>query len=115
MIQLNNKNYTCPVDVTLTLIGGKWKILILSHLNQFGDRSFSQIRDNLPGVSEKMLTQQLKEIPEIIMWGMDSLQAYNPKGNFPIIQYNLRINMEAVFTVVFFIKEARSVQASGQG
>ncbi|MBI3482236.1 MAG: helix-turn-helix transcriptional regulator, partial [Bacteroidetes bacterium] len=62
MIELNNRKYTCPVDVTLGLIGGKWKILILSHLHQFGDRSFSQIRDNLPGVSEKMLIQQLKEM-----------------------------------------------------
>ncbi|MVT09199.1 winged helix-turn-helix transcriptional regulator [Chitinophaga tropicalis] len=62
MIRLNNKTYTCPVDVTLSFIGGKWKILILSHLNIFKDRGFSEIRDNLPGVSEKMLVQQLKEL-----------------------------------------------------
>ena len=62
MITLNNKTYTCPVDVTLSLIGGKWKILILSHLHQFERRGFSEIRDNLPRVSEKMLMQQLKEL-----------------------------------------------------
>jgi DNA-binding HxlR family transcriptional regulator len=62
MIELNDKKFTCPVDVTLSIVGGKWKILVLSHLNQFGNRSFSQIRDNLPGVSEKMLNQQLKEM-----------------------------------------------------
>jgi DNA-binding HxlR family transcriptional regulator len=62
MIKLNNKNYTCPVDVTLSLVGGKWKILILSHLNQFERKSFSEIRKNLPGISEKMLIQQLKEL-----------------------------------------------------
>lgn len=62
MIKLNDKTYTCPVDVTLSMIGGKWKILILSHLHQFGKRGFSEIRDNLPKVSEKMLTQQLKEL-----------------------------------------------------
>lgn len=62
MIKLNDKAYTCPVDVTLSMIGGKWKILILSHLHQFGKRGFSEIRDNLPRVSEKMLTQQLKEL-----------------------------------------------------
>jgi DNA-binding HxlR family transcriptional regulator len=50
------------VDVTLSMIGGKWKILVLSHLHQFGKRGFSEIRDNLPRVSEKMLTQQLKEL-----------------------------------------------------
>lgn len=62
MIQLNNKRYTCPVDVTLSFIGGKWKLLILSHLHQFKRRGFTEIRTNLPGVSEKMLSQQLKEL-----------------------------------------------------
>ena len=62
MIRLHNKTYTCPVDVTLGFIGGKWKLLILSHLHQFDKKSYSEIRDNLPGVSEKMLSQQLKEL-----------------------------------------------------
>ncbi len=62
MIELHEKTYVCPVDVTLSMIGGKWKILILSHLHQFGRRGFSEIRDNLPKVSEKMLMQQLNEL-----------------------------------------------------
>lgn len=62
MIQLKNKQYTCPVDVTLGLVGGKWKILILSHLYQYKKRGFVEIRNNLPDVSEKMLSQQLKEL-----------------------------------------------------
>jgi DNA-binding HxlR family transcriptional regulator len=62
MIELNDKKYTCPVDVTLSLVGGKWKILILSHLHQFERKGFSEIRNNLPGISEKMLMQQLKEL-----------------------------------------------------
>jgi DNA-binding HxlR family transcriptional regulator len=64
MIQLKDKVFTCPVDVTLSFIGGKWKLLILSHLFQFKKRSFSEIRDNLPGISEKMLAQQLKELSQ---------------------------------------------------
>ncbi|HVI47479.1 MAG TPA: helix-turn-helix domain-containing protein [Chitinophaga sp.] len=62
MIQLNNKIYTCPVDVALSFIGGKWKILILSQLHQFPRRGYVELRDNLPGISEKMLSQQLKEL-----------------------------------------------------
>ncbi|NSL88008.1 winged helix-turn-helix transcriptional regulator [Chitinophaga solisilvae] len=62
MIQLHDKVYTCPVDVTLGFIGGKWKLLILSHLHQFERKNYSQIKSNLPGVSEKMLSQQLKEL-----------------------------------------------------
>jgi DNA-binding HxlR family transcriptional regulator len=62
MIQLKDKTYTCPVDVTLGLIGGKWKLLILSHLYQFTRKSYSAIKENLPNISEKMLSQQLKEL-----------------------------------------------------
>jgi len=62
MIKLRDKIYTCPVDVTLGFIGGKWKLLILSHLYWVKENGYSEIRDNLPGVSEKMLSQQLKEL-----------------------------------------------------
>jgi DNA-binding HxlR family transcriptional regulator len=62
MIQLNDNLYTCPVDISLSFIRGKWKILILFHLLYFRKRSFTEIRENLPGVSEKMLVQQLKEL-----------------------------------------------------
>ncbi|RAJ77256.1 DNA-binding HxlR family transcriptional regulator [Chitinophaga dinghuensis] len=62
MITLHNKVYTCPVDVTLSFIGGKWKILILSHLHWVEKRSYADLRNNLPGISEKMLSQQLKEL-----------------------------------------------------
>jgi DNA-binding HxlR family transcriptional regulator len=62
VIILNNKSYTCPVDLTLSFVGGKWKLLILSHLYNHKRRGYSEIRNNLPGISEKMLSQQLKEL-----------------------------------------------------
>lgn len=62
MIKLNDKEYTCPIDVSLSFVSGKWKILILSYLDRFDKRGFSEIRENLPGVSEKMLSQQLKQL-----------------------------------------------------
>ncbi len=62
MITLHDKTYTCPVDVTLSLVGGKWKLLILSHLYQFTRKGFSEIKSNLPGISEKMMSQVLNEL-----------------------------------------------------
>ena len=53
--------YRCGVEVTLEIIGGKWKGVILWHLIHKILR-FSQLRRRLPGVTQKMLTQQLREL-----------------------------------------------------
>ena len=54
-------NEHCPVEATLELIGGKYKALILWHLSE-GKLRFSQLRDQINGVTPKMLTQQLREL-----------------------------------------------------
>jgi DNA-binding HxlR family transcriptional regulator len=59
----NNKNYRCPVEATLDVIGGKWKPLILWQLREVTLR-FSGLQQNMPGISPKMLTKQLRELEE---------------------------------------------------
>ncbi len=54
---------TCPVENTLRVIGGRWKFLILRELFP-GVRRFSELHRALNGVTQKMLTQQLREMEE---------------------------------------------------
>jgi len=51
----------CPVSVTLKVIGGKWKPVILFYLNEKEHR-FSELSRNLAGITQKMLTKQLREM-----------------------------------------------------
>lgn len=51
----------CPVEFTLAIIGGRWKALILYQLF-LGVKRFSELQKILKGVSQKMLTQQLREL-----------------------------------------------------
>jgi DNA-binding HxlR family transcriptional regulator len=54
-------HYGCPVKATTNVIAGKWKVLIVWHLS-FGSRRFAELRTLLPGVSEKVLAAQLKQL-----------------------------------------------------
>ncbi len=58
---MKRKAVTCPVEFTLAIIGGRWKALILYQLF-LGVKRFSQLQKILKGVSQKMLTQQLREL-----------------------------------------------------
>lgn len=51
----------CPAESTLAVIGGRWKVPIVWHLFG-GTRRFSELRRALPRVTQKMLTQQLREL-----------------------------------------------------
>lgn len=61
MITFRNTEYQCSMELTLDLIGGKWKALILWHLGQNTLR-FSELKKTLPKITQKMLTQQLREL-----------------------------------------------------
>lgn len=64
IVKINNEstNHLCGVDVTLSVIGGKWKPLILWFLLQHENRRYGQIKKFIPEVSNKVLSQQLKEL-----------------------------------------------------
>ena len=51
----------CPSQATIAAIGGRWKMIILWHL--FGGKlRFSELRRKMPSISQKMLTEQLREL-----------------------------------------------------
>lgn len=53
----------CPVETTLTLIGDKWKVLILRDLLP-GTKRFGELKKSIGSVSQKVLTAQLRDMEE---------------------------------------------------
>src|SRR5712692_7458215 len=52
---------SCPTQATIAASGGRWKIIILWHLYG-GKLRFSELRRKMPRISQKMLTEQLREL-----------------------------------------------------
>jgi DNA-binding HxlR family transcriptional regulator len=57
----NTPTYPCPVDITLGVIRGKWKPLILWLLSDGGKR-FSELEAAVPQIAHKVLSQQLRQL-----------------------------------------------------
>jgi len=55
------KAISCPVETTLRIIGGRWKVLVLHELLD-GMHRFSELDRALPGISSRTLTRQLREL-----------------------------------------------------
>ena len=63
MFNINGKEYPCCTSVTMGIIGGKWKSVILYHLiNQ--TLRYNELRHKIPHVTERTLSLQLKDLEE---------------------------------------------------
>jgi DNA-binding HxlR family transcriptional regulator len=58
---MSKKSVSCPVETTLAVIGGLWKVLILRELLG-GTKRFNELHRALAGVTHRTLTQQLREL-----------------------------------------------------
>jgi DNA-binding HxlR family transcriptional regulator len=58
---MKDRPYTCGVDVAITALGGRWRTIVLARIKQ-GATGFAQLRRQIPGISEKMLSAALRDL-----------------------------------------------------
>ncbi len=83
---METKTYNCPVEAAIDVIGGKWKPLILWWLQQQTYR-FAELRRQIPGITEKMLTQQLRELETDGIVHRQVYPAVPPKVEYSLTEY----------------------------
>lgn len=74
-VRFNDKIYPCPVSVAMDLTGGKWKAVILYHL-QDGTKRFGELHTHLIGATEAVLSRELKQLERN---GLIARQAFGEK------------------------------------
>ena len=73
----------CPLTAALAAIGGKWKLIIIYWLAE-SPKHFAALRKAMPSISQKVLTQQLRELVN------DGIVNRDPKGAVPApVEYSL--------------------------
>lgn len=54
--------YNCPIEAVVDIMGGKWKTVIVHHLLRSGTLRFGELTRLMPGITQKILTKQLREL-----------------------------------------------------
>lgn len=80
-VKLKGKIYPCTVSLTMDLVGGKWKAVILYHLKDEAKR-YNELRKEVPSVTEMTLSLQLKQLEKD---GLVSRKVYGKKPPVKVV------------------------------
>ncbi len=94
-----NHSPGCPVEGTLTVIGGKWKGVVLYHLLD-GTKRFNELGRKMPGVTQRMLTRQLRELEQD---GLVNRKVYAEVP--PRVEYSLTAKGETLRAIILALKD----------
>lgn len=81
----------CHLDKTLNVIGGKWKLVILWHLSQETLR-FSELEKRISGITQKMLSQSLRELEKDKLISRKIYPVIPPKVEYSITSQGISLN-----------------------
>ncbi|WP_028579541.1 winged helix-turn-helix transcriptional regulator [Desulfogranum japonicum] len=86
-----NRSYSCTVELTLQVIGGKWKPVILYHLSRVDCLRFGELKKSMPNITQKMLTQQLRELEQNGLVNREVYAQVPPKVEYSLTTFGLTI------------------------
>lgn len=81
---MKKTRYTCGLDAAIDVMGGKWKVLILWALHADEHLRFGQLRREVPGISERILTMQLRELEKAGVVHRETYHQVPPKVEYSL-------------------------------
>ena len=90
----------CPVATTINLIGNKWKLLILRNLIYNGEQRFTDFVKSIPGISKKVLTDDLRSLENDGLVNREVFAEIPPKVVYSLSELgkSLKPILDAMFT-----------------
>ncbi|WKY43741.1 helix-turn-helix domain-containing protein [Eubacteriaceae bacterium ES2] len=82
--KISCSNYRCEIEVTLEILSGKWKALLIWQLNLHGAVRYNEFKRLIPEITPKMLSQQLKDLEKN---GLINRKVYHEVP--PMVEYSL--------------------------
>ena len=82
--------YSCGLEASLDVVGGKWKVLILWPLHP-EPRRFGELRREVKGISEKMLIQQLRELEADGIVARTDFQEVPPRVEYALTEFGVSL------------------------
>ncbi|TGK81847.1 transcriptional regulator [Leptospira noumeaensis] len=86
-------NLILPLREALELLSGKWKLPIIMSLS-FGKKRFKEIGEEIPGITDRMLSKELKELEKILLIERTVLDSFPPGVEYSITAHGK--SLEAV-------------------
>lgn len=81
---MKKKSFNCPAELTISLVGGKWKMILIYNLRK-GAQRFGQLKRLSPGITSASLTKQLRELENA---GLVMRSEFDD-GALPAVEYQL--------------------------
>jgi len=86
MPNLGEKTFNCEKELTLSIIGGKWKMLVLWHLGKSGTKRFGELKKLMPGITQRMLVNQLRELEDHLIVHREVYPVVTPKVEYSLTE-----------------------------
>lgn len=86
MSRMQDKMFNCEKELTLSVIGGKWKMLILWHLGREGTKRFGELKALMPGITQRMLVNQLRELEDDLIVHREVYPVVPPKVEYSLTE-----------------------------
>ena len=93
------KKFNNPVELSIDIIGGKWKMPVIWRLKD-GSKRYGELRRSLPKVTHKMFTQQLRELEQDEIIKRKVYAEVPPK-----VEYSLTLLGESIIPVIDLLRE----------